>query len=94
MQVVDHRASIISKIDFVNIFLIKVLIDYNSAIDYICFVTQKAVFKKIINLAIEEVVLTIKIIKQNAKVSAKKGIVALVMKINSGNIHMIIIFIN
>ena len=63
-------------------------------IDCVGLVTQKAASKKIRSLDAEEVVSTLKIIDLDSKVYAEKTKIALVFKINSGNIHIAMILIN
>ena len=56
--------------------------------------SQKAIFEKIIDLDAKEIIFVIKIIDLDAKVFAKKIIVALIFKIDGVAIYMTMVLIN
>lgn len=73
--------------------LIKYQIDFDSLLDYLYFVTQKAVSGRT-NLNAEEVIFFIKKIDSNADFFAQKVMVAIVFEIDSVNIYRTIVLLN
>lgn len=93
-KIESYRACAGSRIFFACIFLIKILIDNDSTISYIHFVTPKDAFERIIDLDTEDMVCVKKIIDLNIEVFAKKIIVTLVFRINNSSIYIAMALIN
>lgn len=73
--------------------MIKLLINYDNTIYYICFIISKLTSKKINHLNDKKMILIIKIAGLKNKLFTKKAIITLILGINSRDIYILMTFI-